>query len=209
VVLNYIAKYEHLNDNLVGRLLLLRLVEDVNTPARLVGSVWHIVPPPTLVLIRELLDSSNILFTELDLLEVLGDPGWSDRLGNNRVAANLTPSQDDLSRCSALLLSNSLDLRTSDEEGNVEEVVTESGVSGNVDVLLLCVSDKLFAGKDGVALDLVDGGNEVGLLNQSLEVLVCEVGDTDRADLALWELVDGLPCLTVGDGVIDVDLVGV
>ena len=91
------------------------------------------------------------------------------------MAANLAPGKDDLSGCSALLLSDSLDLRSSDKERDVEEVVTKGGVGSNVDVLLLGISDKLLAGKDRVALDLVDGGDKSGLFNQSLEVLVCEV----------------------------------
>jgi len=199
----------HLENNLVRCLLLLGLVEDVYAPARLVCSVWYIVPSATLVLIGELLNSSNVLLIELDLLEVLSNPGGGDRLGNDGVSADLAPGKDDLSGCSSLFLSNSLDLRASDEEGNVEEVVAESRVGGDVDVLLLGVGNELLARKNGVALDLVDSGNEVCLLNQSLEVLVREVGDTNRANLALGKLVDGLPCFAVRHRVVDVDLVGV
>ena len=78
-----------------------------------------------------------------------------------------------------------------------------------MDVLLLGVSDELLAGEDGVTLDLVDGGHEASLLNQSLQGFVCEVGDAHRADFALWQLVHGLPCLAVRDGVVDVNLIGV
>jgi hypothetical protein len=41
----------YLQDDLVGRLLLLRLIEDVNAPPRLVRGVRNIVPPPALVFI--------------------------------------------------------------------------------------------------------------------------------------------------------------
>jgi hypothetical protein len=125
------------------------------------------------------------------------------------VAANLAPGKDDLSGCSALLLGDSLDLRPGDKERDVEEVVAKGGVGGNMNVLLLGIGDELLAGKDRVALDLVDGRDKSSLLNQSLEVLVCEVRYTDGADLALRELVYSLPCFTVGDRVVDVDLIGI
>lgn len=117
--------HAHLEYNLVRRLLLLRLVEDVDAPARLVGGVRHVVPSPTLMLIRELLDSGDIFFAEFDFLEVLCNPGRCDRLGDDRVTADLTPGQNDLSWCSALLFGDSLDLGTCDEERDVEEVVAE------------------------------------------------------------------------------------
>lgn len=44
-----------------------------------------------------------------------------------------------------------------------------------MDVLLLGVGDELLARKNGVTLDLVNSRNEVSLLNQSFEVLVCKV----------------------------------
>jgi hypothetical protein len=43
--------FVYLQDDLVGRLLLLRLIEDVNAPPRLIRGVRHIVPPPALVFI--------------------------------------------------------------------------------------------------------------------------------------------------------------
>ena len=161
------------------------------------------------MLVGELLNSSNVLLIKLNLLEVLCDPGRGDRLGNDRVSTDLTPGKDDLSRSGAFLLSNGLHLRTGDQEGDVEEVVAEGGVGGDVNVLLLGVGDELLAGENRVTLDLVDGRDEAGLLNQRLEILVCEVGNTNGADLALGELVDSLPCLAVGDRVVDVNLIGV
>lgn len=160
-----LSNYDHLENDLVRCLLLLRLVEDVDAPARLVGSVWYVVPPAALVLIGELLDSSNVFLIELDLLEVLRNPGRSNGLGDDGVTTNLAPGKDDLCGCGSLLLGNSLDLRAGDEERNVEEVVAEGRVGSDVNVLLLSVSNELLARKNGVALDLVDGGNEVGLLN--------------------------------------------
>lgn len=199
----------NLQHNLVGRFLLLRLIEDIDAPAGLVRRVRHIVTSPALVLIRELLDRRNLLLGEFNLLEVLGNSGWGDGLGNDGVATNLTPSQDNLCRGGTLLLSDGLDFRACNEERDVEEVVAEGGVGGDVDVLLLGVGDELLAWEDGVALDLVDGRYKTSLVNQGLQVLDCEVGDTDRAGLALGQLVDRLPCLAVGDRVVDVDFIGV
>lgn len=121
-----VHRLAHLKYDLVGCLLLLRLVEDVDAPARLVGGVRHIVPPAALVLIRKLLNSGDILLAEFNFFEVLCDSGGGNRFGNDRVTADLTPGQDNLSRCSTLLLSDSLDLRTCDEKRDVEEVVAES-----------------------------------------------------------------------------------
>jgi hypothetical protein len=81
------------------------------------------------------------------------------------VISNLRPSKDNLSGSAALLLGDGLDLWTRDEQRDVEEVVAEGGVGGDVDVLLLGVGDELLAGEDGVALDLVDGGDKVRLLD--------------------------------------------
>lgn len=197
----------YLQDDLVGRLLLLWLIEDVDAPSRLVRRVGNIVPSPSLVLIRELGNRLDVFVVQLDLLEVLSNARRSNRLGNDRVAADLRPCQDDLRGCGALLLRNCFDLRAVDEQWDVEEVVAKGGVGGDVDVLLLGVSDELLAGEDGVTLDLVDGGHEASLLNQSLQGFVCEVGDAHRADFALWQLVHGLPCLAVRDGVVDVNLI--
>jgi hypothetical protein len=198
-----------LDENLVGRLLLLRLIEDVNAPSWLVGRERNIISPPPLMLIRELLNRRNVFLRQLNLLEVLRNPRWRNRLGNDGMATDLAPSQDDLCRCSALLLSDSLDFGTRDEQRNVEEVVAKRGVGGDVDVLLLGILNQLLAGQDGVALNLVDRRHKIGLLDQSFQSLVGEVGHTDRADLTLRQLVHGLPCLTVRDRVVNIDLVGI
>lgn len=125
------------------------------------------------------------------------------------MSANLTPCKDDLCRGGTLLLSNSLDFRPGDQKGNIEEVVAKGRVGGDVDILFLGIRNKLLARKDRVALDLVDSGNQAGLLDQSLEVLVCEVGNTYGANLALRQLVNSLPCLTVRHRVVNVDLISV
>ena len=78
-----------------------------------------------------------------------------------------------------------------------------------MDVLFFSIGDEFLARKDWMTLDLVDGGDDASLLDQSLQVLVGEVRYTNRANLALGELVDSLPRLTVRYGVVDVNLVGV
>lgn len=161
------------------------------------------------MLVRELLDSSNFLFAQLDLLEVLCNPGRCNGLGDDGMTANLAPSKDNLSGRGTLLLSDSLNLRACDEEGDIEKVVAEGGVSGNVDVLLLGVGNELLARKDGVTLDLVNCRDKIRLLNQRLQILVCEVGNAYRAGLALGEFTNSLPCLAVRNRVVDVDLVNV
>lgn len=125
------------------------------------------------------------------------------------MSTDLAPCQDDLGRGSALLLRNCLNLWSRNEQRYVEEVVAEGGIGGDVDVLLLGVGDELVAGKDRVTLDLVDGGDDAGLVNEFLERLGSEVGDTRGASLALGQRVNRLPCLAVGNRVIDVDLVGI
>lgn len=76
-----------------------------------------------------------------------------------------------------------------------------------MNVLLLSVGDELLARKNRVALNLVNSRNKAGLLDQSFEVLICEIRHTNGADLALRELVDGLPCLAVGNRVVNVHLI--
>lgn len=77
-----------------------------------------------------------------------------------------------------------------------------------MDVLLLAVLDQVVALQDGVALDLVNGGNDASAVDEGLElsavsmvrsqlqrsftnVLDGVVGDTNGADLALGKLGHG------------------
>lgn len=161
------------------------------------------------MLVREFLDRLDIFIVELNLLEVLRDTGSRYRLGDDGVATDLAPGQDDLSGSSPLLLSDGLDLWSCDEKRDVEEVVAKGRVGGDVNVLLLGVGDELVAGEDRVALDLVNSRNNAGLVDELLEGLRSEVGYTSGASLALRECVYSLPCLAVGNGVVDIDLVGI
>jgi hypothetical protein len=62
----------------------------------------------------------------------------------------------------------------------------EAGVGSAVDALLLAVVDELGGRVVGVKLDLVDGGDGLAglVLEENLEVLDGEVGDTDILDAA-------------------------
>jgi hypothetical protein len=76
-----------------------------------------------------------------------------------------------------------------------------------VDALLLAEVDDLLLGKQRVVLDLVDGWGDGGLCEKLLQVLDGVVGDADSLDLLrvrLDQLLEVLPCVDVGDGVVDV-----
>lgn len=130
---------------MLGRLLLI-LTEDVDVPARLVGSVRGVVASPVLAQSADLL---HLLGEKLDLLEVVTDARRGDRLGDDTVATNLGPgeamdvvskgawypngrlnvhdvSPRDLSaRALGDSLSDLLDLGAGDQKRNVEHVVAK------------------------------------------------------------------------------------
>ena len=162
----------HLKDDLVVSGSLLRLTEDINVPARLVSNVGDVVA----ALGAQGSDLGDLLGGELDLLEVGGDTSGSDGLGDDTVATDLGPGEDDLGGGDLLaetlagLLGDGLDLGAGDEEGLADHVVAEGGVGGDVDALLLAVLDQLGALEDGVTLDLVGGGDDAGSVDDGLEL---------------------------------------
>lgn len=188
----------------MGSLLLLRLTEDVYGPPGLVGDVWD-VEAAGLVL-ANLLDLLEVLVGELDLLEVVANAAGGDGLGNDRVAANLSPGEDDLCRGGTDTVGDLLDGLVVDEQGLTDHVVTESRVLGDVDTLLAHPLDEVGLEEARVTLDLVGGRCDTSLVNQSLEVLLCVVGNTDSAGLLLVKLGHGLPCVDNGDGVKHLDV---
>ena len=187
------------NDNLVGSLLLLRLAEDVDGPSGLVGSVRDVVT--TTLLSTNLLNLLKVLLGQLNLLEVVADTGCSDGLGDDRVATDLCPGEDDLCGRGVETLGNLLDGLVLDEQGLADHVVAEGRVLGDVDALLAAPLDEVGLEQAGVALDLVGGGGDTGGVDQSLEVLLGVVGDTDGAGLLLVELGHGGPGVDDGDAV--------
>lgn len=64
-----------------------------------------------------------------------------------------------------------------------------------MNVLLLAVLDEFWLEETWVTFDLVGSGCHTGTVNQSLEVLLGVVRDTDSAGLLLRQLCHGLPCV--------------
>jgi hypothetical protein len=119
----YLCRHLSLNDNLVGRLLLLRLAEYVDRPPGLVGSVRN-VEAARLVL-ANLLDFGKVVLGQLNLLEVLLDARRGDGLGDDGVAADLGPGEDDLCGGGADTVGDFLDGLVLDEQGLADHVVAE------------------------------------------------------------------------------------
>jgi hypothetical protein len=96
---------------------------------------------------------------------------------------DLTLNLQDLSSGLALALGNLLQCLV---VGKRRVGGAEAGVGSAVDALLLAVVDELGGGVVGVKLDLVDGGDGLArlILEEDLEVLNGEVGDTDVLDAA-------------------------
>lgn len=139
------------------------------------------------VVILEVVDLLNILIIELEVeaVEVALDAGGSQALGQDNVAAGGAPVQEDLGGSAVVLLGNA-------DNGGVLELVaaSEGRVGLDLDAILVAQVDESLTLAEGVNLDLVDGGDNVGVFNEALEVGGTKVGDADRLDLA--ELLGGL-----------------
>lgn len=155
-----------------GGVLLLLITKDVNVPLGAVsrGDV------EALGLLAELAELLDGLGVKLNLLEVLTDARGGDGLGDDEVAVEGRPGEDDLGGGDGLALGGAealgdgLDLGDVDEEGEAPGVVAKGGVGGQDDALLLEVCDELGVGEARVALDLVDGGDDAGVLDDGLEL---------------------------------------
>ena len=75
-----------------------------------------------------------------------------------------------------------------------------------MNALLLAVSNKLRLDEKGVALDLVGSRCDTSALDDSLEVLLGVVGNTNSASLGLGKLSHGLPCVDDRDAVVNLDI---
>lgn len=125
------------------------------------------------------------------------------------MTSRLRPGKDDLCARRIVLLSNGLDGGVSDEQGQAEAVVAKGRVSSDVDSLLLGKGDECIVLQEaGVPLDLVDGRDDTGGLDDGLEVLNGEVGHADVLHLALGQGNDGLPRVDQGHAVVDGNLIG-
>lgn len=112
-----------LDNDFVRCILLLGFVEDVDRPPRLVGNVRDV--EPARLLLSNTLNLLKVFAGQFDLLEVFLDARGGDRLGDNRVSADLCPCEDDLGRGGFVLLSNLLDDVVLDKEWEAEHVVSE------------------------------------------------------------------------------------
>lgn len=70
--------------------LLLGLAEDIDVPARLVGGIRSVVASPVLTEDTDLL---NLLGCKLDLLEVVTNARWCNRLRDDTVSTDLRPGE--------------------------------------------------------------------------------------------------------------------
>lgn len=94
--------------------------------------------------------------------------------------------------------------------GKVVGRVTQRRVSSQVNATESGVSGKVLLRQQRVGLDLVDGRDDTGSLDDTLDVGWGEVGDTDRLDLAcLLQGNHGLPGVGERSLEVQVDLLGV
>ena len=133
------------------------------------------------VLLAELIDGLDILGGELEVeaVEVALDAVGSQALGQDNVAASSVPVEEDLGGGLAVLLSDAAD-------GRVLELVAsgERRVRLDEDAVLGAEVDKSLALAEGVELHLVDGGDDLGVVEEVVDVAGTEVGDADGPDLA-------------------------
>lgn len=126
--------------------------------------------------LAKLVQRSDSLVVQVNLLEVLGNASLGDGLGDDGVAANLGPGEDDLGGGDGLalllgqVLGDGLDLVGVDEQREALGVVAKGGVGGDDDALLGGVLDQGRVGETRVALDLVGGGDDTGGGDDSLEL---------------------------------------
>jgi len=118
------------------------------------------------------------------------------------------PDQKDLLGRSVVLLG---DLLQGGVVGQRRSGRSETRVGGKVDTLGLAEVDEGGRGAVDVGLALVDGGDGLGRLQEGLQVLDTEVGDTDGPDLGRRDLlhltpsVDKVPVLVKDLLVLTVD----
>jgi hypothetical protein len=95
-----------------------------------------------------------VLLFKDKVLEVLGDSGGSDTLGNDGGTVLNSPCDANLSRGLAELLCNTSDSRVIDSTILAVDVVTKRGVGSNMDVLLGTEVQQLLLVKSRVKFNL-------------------------------------------------------
>lgn len=147
--------------------------------------------------VLEVIKLVDLLISEVPAvnLEVTVNARLANGLGNNAPSLLDTPDEQNLLGSLALLLGD-LEKGGILVKGRVGRA--EARVSSGVDTLGSVVRNQLGRGVVRVQLDLVDSGHDLGrgVIEELLEVLDAEVGDTDIADLAggrqLLHLLPGL-----------------
>lgn len=143
-------------------------------------------------------DLGNLLRCQLEL----GKPGQVAleslhlvaRCERNDVLVN-HPSQTDLRLCDTILLGQ-LGVETVDGTALGRHERGEGAVGGHSNVMLLVEGNEIAVLEIGVVLDLVDGGLDLGRLEDGFEVHLQEVGHADGLDTArLLELLELSPAL--------------
>ena len=76
-----------------------------------------------------------------------------------------------------------------------------------MDTLLLRVRDQVILRQQRVRLDLERGGNDASCLDDALDLLDCEVGHADGADLRLGQRDQGFPGVDEGGLEVERDVV--
>lgn len=122
---------------------------------------------------------------EVKALEVALDARGGQALGQDDVTASSVPIEQDLCGSLVVLGGNRID-------GGILKLVTsgKGGVSLDLDTVGVAELDESLALAEGVDLDLIDGRNDGGVLNKTLDVRGTKVGDADGPYLA--ELLGGL-----------------
>ena len=127
----------------------------------------------------------NLLITQLNTINLIVrvNASLANRLRNNTPPLVNTPNKQNLLRRLALVLGN-LQQGGILVQGGVGGA--QAGVASGVDALGGVVGNQLGGGVVGVQLDLVYGWDDLGggVVEEDLEVLDAEVGDSDVADLA-------------------------
>lgn len=130
----------------------------------------------------DLVNSLKVLVAQLDKLGVRLDALWVGGLWQDGVTTLDAPSDQDLCEGNTKLLSNSVKLlvgRNLFTSAWHLVLGSERRVGNWSDVLRLAVIDKLLVWKEWVDLDLVDRRWDLGIGEESLEVLDGPIRDTD------------------------------
>lgn len=144
-----------------------------------------------------LVDSLEVGVSEIDALEVAVDSRGSRALGENNVTSSQTPCNEDLSKSVAALLGDlvengiGVDLLAS---GRNLVLRAQGRVGSGHDVLREAVVDQVGVGQEGVDLNLVDSGLDLGERKELLQAVDGPVRHTNGLGLARCvDLLHGSP----------------